>query len=163
MSLLLKEAVGQEETRTDRWRNHAMKVMKRQVRSAVGAETLGVRAAFRGGSPQKLRGEWLFKFISLEFIRWSTVALKCWATFYCTVKWISQTCTYSPSFYGFPFHFRSPQSTEYIYNRFLLVIYVIRQEWLLTKVSKDRLGSVIGTMCKVDNICANCKWRTMLG
>ena len=59
----------------------------------------------------KVKSRMTFKIYFKSFY-WSTVALKYCITFYCTVKWISYMCTYSPSFFGFPFHYRSPQSTE---------------------------------------------------
>ena len=46
------------------------------------------------------REEWTEKgHIDLSKINfyWSTVALQCWAGFYCTAKWISHTCTFLPS------------------------------------------------------------------
>ena len=46
----------------------------------------------------------IFPFFFLFFFNWSIVALHSCVSFCCTAKWISHTCTYISSFFGFPSH-----------------------------------------------------------
>ena len=64
------------------------------------------------GSLTEIEWQFLyFSFLLFKLIFIGVVALQCCVSTYCIKRWISYTCTYSPSFL-ISFPFRSPQSTE---------------------------------------------------